>query len=57
MHGQRNIKKWIFILDRRDCWVNDGLGKEHKKDDEANFNPRTVFVSRHGSLNLMPCVL
>jgi len=37
--------------------VNDGLGKEHMNDVEASFNPRTEFVSRHGSLNLMPCIL
>ena len=36
--------------------MNDGLGKEHMKDDEANFNLRNVFVSRHGSLNLMSCI-
>ena len=48
---------WIFIVDRQNGWVNYGLGKEHMKHAEANFNPRTVFVSRHGSLNIMPCIL
>ena len=45
------------MVDRQDGWVKDGLGKEHIKHDEASFNPRNVFVSRNGSLNLMPCIL
>ena len=48
---------WIFIVDRQDGCVSDGLGKEHMEDFEASFNPRTEFVSRHGSPNLMPCIL
>jgi hypothetical protein len=50
-------QSWKFIVDRQNSWVNGELEKEHIKDDNTNFNPRTVYVSCHGSLNLIPCIL